>query len=151
MATRSRRLPVQRSEVEYLILADTVEVLNGKLYMMGGGWDALTTPSVETPVPISFACGVSVAWGERDDEHTLQLSIEDLDGIAVEEPLVASFKTGSSPSAERGSAGHVPFGIKGAFTFPNFGTYTIVAVLDGRSEASHKLQFHVRAGGITPR
>ena len=146
MANRSRKLPVDRSEVEYLILADTVEVLNGKLYMMGGGWDSLTAPNLEAPVPISFACGVSVAWGERDDEHALQLSIEDLDGAPVAEPLLASFKTGSSPLAERGSRGHVPFAVKGAFTFPSYGTYALVAVLDSREDSVRRLQFHVRGG-----
>lgn len=129
-----------------MILADTVEVLNGKLYMMGGGWDTVGAQKIEAPVPISFACGVRVAWGERDDEHTLQLGVEDLDGVAVEEPLIASFKTGSSPLAERGSPGHVPFAVKGAFTFPKFGTYAIVAQLDGRVDTVRKLQFHVRAG-----
>lgn len=150
MASRSRRLPVQRSEVEFLILADAVEVLNGKLYMMGGGWDSIAAANIEGPIPVAFACGVSVPWGERDDEHTLQIGVEDLDGTAVEAPLMASFKTGSSPLAERGSAAHVPFAVKGAFTFPKHGTYAIVAQLDGREETVRRLQFHVRAGATRP-
>ena len=29
-------------EIEWLILADEAELVNGKLYMMGGGWDRIT-------------------------------------------------------------------------------------------------------------
>jgi hypothetical protein len=151
MASRSKRLPAEKSEIEYLILADAVEVLNGKLYMMGGGWDSISAGSIESAVQISFACGVSVAWGERDDEHSLQLSVVDLDGTPVETPLVAGFKTGSSPLAERGSFGHVPFAVKGSFTFPKHATYSIVAELDGRPDSVRKLQFHLRPPGSGPR
>ena len=33
------------TSIEWLILADAAEVVGGKLYLMGGGWDRLTVNS----------------------------------------------------------------------------------------------------------
>ena len=32
-------------KIDYLILADWAEVINGKIYLQGGGWSAITPTS----------------------------------------------------------------------------------------------------------
>lgn len=138
------RIPVERTTVEYLILADSAEALNGKLYLMGGGWDSVTVTDIGRPVPMAIACGVNVPWSETDDAHELSLAITDQDGREVAPRLQASFKTGRSPNLERGHPVHVPFAIKAELQFPDAGTYVISATVDDNAETRRKLAFHLR-------
>lgn len=139
------RIPVERTTVEYLILADSAEALNGKLYLMGGGWDSVTVTDIARPVPIAIACGINVPWSETDNAHELSLAITDQDGKEVAPRLQASFKTGRSPNLERGHPAHVPFAIKAELVFPVAGTYVISATVDDNAETRRKLAFHIRA------
>jgi len=138
------RLPVEKTTVEYLILADSAEALNGKLYLMGGGWDSMSVTDISRPVPMAIACGVNVPWVDTDDMHVLSLAIADQDGKEVAPRLQASFKTGRSPDLERGQPTHVPFAIKAELVFPGAGTYVISATVDDNLEARRKLAFHIR-------
>ncbi len=49
----------EKMEIEWLILADAAEIVNGKLYMMGGGWNRITANS-ELPLTKSFGISISV-------------------------------------------------------------------------------------------
>jgi hypothetical protein len=145
-ATRRRRpgIPVEKTAVEYLILADFAEALGGKLYLMGGGWDSVKVADFSRPVPMSIACGISVPWNATDDEHRLTLAITDQDGVTVAPELQASFKTGRSPQLERGHPAHVPFAIKAELLFPGAGTYVVAATVDGDETSRRKFAFHIR-------
>jgi hypothetical protein len=147
---RRARLPVDRTTVEYLVLADAVEALGGKLYMMGGGWDTMHVRNIEQPVPMSIACGILVPWAETDDDHTLTITTEDQDRNQVAPPLTVTFKTGRSANLERGAPTHVPFAIKAEFVLPTLGTYVIRATVDARPEGGRSTAFSVRqATGAT--
>lgn len=60
--SRASRLPVAHADVEFLILADRAEVLNGKLYMMGGAWDHVFATNLEGSIPLHIACGVLIPY-----------------------------------------------------------------------------------------
>ncbi len=131
-----------------MILADAVEVLNGKLYLMGGGWDAIFVPALQSPVTLSIACGVNVTYNETDDEHSLSVAVRDLDGIAVGQPITLSFRTGRSPMLARGASTHVPIAIKAAYPFSRYDEYVIAAAVDDRHES--RLSFFVRTPPGSP-
>lgn len=67
--------------VEWIIMADSAEVVNGKLYLMGGGWDRLI---VNQPFPfqqvISIAVSFSVGWDETNIRQPMEIRIEDMEG-----------------------------------------------------------------------
>ncbi len=149
--SRQARLALPRSGVEYLILADAVEALNGKLYMMGGGWDQIHVQTLDVVVPLQIACGVNVPYNDTDDEHTLTVAVANLDGNAIGPTLNLTFRTGRSPNLARGAATHIPFAIKAGFTFPAYGEYTVVAAVDSRDEDRKRHSFYVKpAPGIGP-
>lgn len=84
--------------VEFFILADHAEAVNGKLYLMGGGWDRVLVPDFSQPVTMSFALGVVVPWHATNVRHTIQLAIEDLDRRRpVDFGLDAGFVAGRPP------------------------------------------------------
>lgn len=140
---RRVRLPIPHVEVEYLITADAAEALNGKLYLMGAGWDTLNTTSFDA-VQLSFACGVIVPWNETDYEHGLSIVIQDAEGVPIAPPLTLSVKSGRSPQLEHGASTHIPFAIKAQLKFPGPGTYTLAAAVDNREDSRRTFQVHVR-------
>lgn len=146
---RRRRQPgmLPTAQPEYLILADTVEALNGKLYMMGGGWDTMQVRDLSRPIPLSFACGVEIPWNVTDDDHTLAIGIRNADGTEIAPPLSVTFRTGRPPTLERGASMHLPFAVKGEFPFPAFGAYTITATVDGAAPG-RVFQFFMRPQGV---
>lgn len=139
---RSTRIPLPRVEVEYLLLADAAEALNGKLYLMGGGWDTISVANFDLPVTISVACGVSVPWNETDDEHTLTIRLQDADGQLIAPDLNATFRTGRAATLPKGAATHAPFAIKAGLKLPGPGSYTFVGIIDNEPQFARRLQFH---------
>jgi len=63
-----------------MLIADSAQVADGKLYILGGGW-SVTGPE---PVPSAVAIKVSVDWHEFNDEHHWELFLEDADGKLVQ-------------------------------------------------------------------
>jgi hypothetical protein len=84
--------------VEFFILADYAEAVNGKLYLMGGGWEQIFVDDFGKPVEISFAVGVLVPWHATNVRHTIQFAIEDMDRKRpVDFKLEAGFVAGRPP------------------------------------------------------
>ncbi len=65
-----------------MMLADAVQAVNGKLYVLGGGW-SITGPE---PVPSAIAVKVEVPWDEGNRKHGFRLALIDGDGQAVRVP-----------------------------------------------------------------
>lgn len=62
-----------------MLLADSAQVADGKLYILGGGW-SVTGPE---PVPCAVAIKVGVDWHEFNVNHHWELFLEDADGQLV--------------------------------------------------------------------
>ena len=148
---RARSQPVPSVEVEYLMTADNAEALNGKLYLMGGGWDRIQASSLDK-VPITFAFGILVPWARTDEAHDVVVSLVDADGNLLLPPLSLGVKAGRSPTMVNGADTHIPFAVKADFSFPGPGSYSLVAHIAGREEARRTFRFDVQqlAGIQTP-
>jgi hypothetical protein len=91
-----------------LLLSDAAEAVNGKLYILGGGW-SVTGPE---PAPMAIAIKIEVPWDQGNVVHKLQLRLVDADGQPVlaesdedEVPLVldADFETGRPAGVKPGT------------------------------------------------
>ena len=91
-----------------ILLADYAEALNGKLYVMGGGW-SVTNPE---PLPMALALKVEVPWDQSNRPHQLSIRLVDADGQAVEQDspegrhpieMGADFEVGRPPGVKHGS------------------------------------------------
>jgi len=69
-----------------MILADAAMVTDNKLSVLGGGWD-FTVPGVPSAIGII----IQVPWDQANRPHTLDVLLEDADGVPV---------TGQSPQGE---------------------------------------------------
>lgn len=62
-----------------MLLADSAQEVNGKLYVLGGGW-SVTGPDLP---PMGLAIKLDVPWLEVGRPHTFRLSLVDADGHPV--------------------------------------------------------------------
>ncbi|MFZ7086507.1 DUF6941 family protein [Curtobacterium sp. RRHDQ10] len=85
-------------------LADSAEAVDGKLYVLGGGWDMVTVrqlPAVQARVALGVL--VHIGWNDTDTEHDIRLHLETEDGALV--PL-ARQAPGLEPGSVIGEMGH---------------------------------------------
>ncbi len=134
--------------IDFLILADRVETLNGKLYMMGGGWEHTFAENLEQPVRISMAIGLLVPWHATNQEHRLGIAVEDSDGQAIDFSIDAGFTAGRPPisGTDAGITQRLNLSIIDVpVPFPKPGGYVIVASLNGKP--SKRVPFRVALVG----
>lgn len=130
-----------------LILADAAQVAEGKLYVMGGGWN------VTGPDPVPFAIGgiIEVPWSETNKKHTFRFELIDLDGNAVmaETPegaqpvaINGGFELGRPPGVRAGSFLPWPFAISGGpMPLPPASHFEWRFSIDGNAHEDWKLAF----------
>ena len=95
-----------------LLLCDFAEAVNGKLYVMGGGWNILFAPG--QPVTMSVAAVIAVPWDRTNQSHQLTLELLTNDGQAVEidgqtVAVTGEFELGRPPGIKPGSSQNAPF------------------------------------------
>jgi len=133
-------------QVEWLILADYVEIIGGKLYLMGGGWDVLTV-NTAFPLarPVGLAAAFSVAWNETNQLHRVEIEFQTDDGQSVGN-VGAQFEVGRPAGVKAGQdqrfqlAANVPLSL----TAP--GTYVIIARIEGQEQ--RRVPFNVITGPL---
>ncbi len=99
----------------FLILADSSEAINGKVYALGAGWNELRLPSLPLEYSFSIALAVDVPWSETNRRHALSLHVQGPDGEVIGEEFTMEFEAGRPPGSVEGadqrivvSLGHQP-------------------------------------------
>lgn len=99
-----------------LMLADSAQAVNGKLYILGGGWTVIGP----NPVPSAIAVQVLVPWDLTNAKHKMRLELLDTDGKPVtldtpvgEQPIVIEneFEVGRPPGTKPGTPLDISFAI----------------------------------------
>lgn len=138
-----------------LLLADWAEVLNGKLYVMGGGW----TETGPAPAPSALATIIEVSWDETNREHTAKFQLVDSDDQPVMIPVptgpqrvevTAKFDVGRPPGSLPGSSFNVPMAmILGPLPLPPGKVYVWRCSIDDQTAESWAVTFRTRV--VQPR
>ncbi len=89
-----------------MVLCDAVEQVNGKLYILGGGWTHVAT----TGASVSMGLGVIIAvpWTDANRRHPISVALMDDDGHPVtmgdqEVRNEGQFEIGRPPGTKPGS------------------------------------------------
>lgn len=129
-------------EIDFLLLADRAEAVNGKLYMMGGAWNRMWTQDIGQPSPLSFAIGILVPWNATNIQHQMALWIEDKDGVSVGFRADVGFAAGRPPYADQGEVQRVVLALPSVpVAFPAYGMYVAKATING--ETKKRVEFRV--------
>ncbi len=98
-----------------MILADYAQAAEGKLNILGGGWN-ITTGGV----PSALAILLEIPWDRTNERHQFRIELVDADGNAVigmgpdgEGPIVLAggLEVGRPPGIKRGTPIPVPLAI----------------------------------------
>jgi hypothetical protein len=132
--------------VDFVMLANHVEVVNGMLYVSGGGWTdhRRPIPPAGNPPPLShlgIAASVLVPWNETNQPHVLTVQIEDEDAKAILK-IEGHLNVGRPPNLPPGSSQPVMFGFPLDLQFPHAGTYRIVAYIDDGEQKHWPFRVH---------
>ena len=131
-------------EVEWIILADAAEVVNNKLYVIGGGWENLT---VNSTLPHLYPCAIAAAfrvpWNETNQQHNVEIAIDNQDGQELLK-VEGQVEVGRPPGIPLGSAQRVQMAIKLGLPIEQFGTYGIIARIEG--EERRRVAFNIVPG-----
>lgn len=134
-------------EIEFLIIADAVEAVNRKLYMMGGGWDRWTSPTYPSPMRLGIAVGLLVPWDETNERHRLRLSVIDGDGKPVIPEIHGEIEVGRPPGMAPGSKQRALLTINAGFPLPRPGPYEVVVTAPAGEEKRVAFEAVLPAGG----
>ena len=130
-----------------MLLADAVQAVHGKLYILGGGWSVMGPQPTQTAIAIK----IEVPWDQADLPHTWRLELLDSDGRPVlldtdaegrPVEMKGEFKVGRPPGLKPGTPLDVPLALTfGALPVPPGGRYVWRLTIDGRSEDDWRLAF----------
>jgi len=133
-----------------MLIADSSQVADGKLYILGGGW-SVTGPE---PVPSAVAIKVAVDWHEFNSPHHWELILEDADGklVQFETPegtqtieVRGDFSTTTPDDVPQGTPVDVPIAVNfGPIPLAPASRFTWRLVIDGESLPGASVSFTTR-------
>lgn len=126
-------VPLHISEpvaAEWVILADHAEVLNNKVYLMGGGWDNLTVEALPKPFRLALAVAFSVPWNETNKVHTLEIELRTEDGASLVR-VEGQLEVGRPPGIRPGQRQRIQIAATVDLIFESLGTYEVIAGVVG--------------------
>ncbi|HEY7565583.1 MAG TPA: hypothetical protein VIA81_11720 [Acidimicrobiia bacterium] len=133
--------------VDFAMLADAVQAVQGKLFILGGGWDTLYVGSFPARHPsLAIALRLKVPWSSASATLRIGVELQDADGASmlpggqVVHPVNLSRR---GPPMDRADIGLVR-----SFTFNNLmferpGDYSFVISID--DDVLTRLRFMVRS------
>jgi hypothetical protein len=116
-------------QIEFVILADAVQVQNGRLFLMGGGLSLWR--SGVYPIQALMGVGVSIVvdWSEAGagKHYPLNITIADEANIPIMPAINAQFQVGVPQEVPKGAPLRVPFAMMGPVPIPRPGRYAVSA------------------------
>lgn len=131
--------------MDVALLADSVQAVRGKLFILGGGWDTLWVrgfPARHPSLAIGLRLRIPTSW--HSDEMKLSVELQDADGKSVfPQPLSQSLRLPTNQDPRT-----TDIGLVRSFTFNNLvfakeGSYSFVISVD--DDPVSRLRFSVRA------
>jgi hypothetical protein len=134
-----------------LLLADSAQVSEGKLYILGGGW-SVTGP---LPTPSAVAIKIDVPWDGANVVHRFELQLLTADGPPVKLPTVGGleeeikvegdFEVGRPPGLRPGTPIDVPLAVNiGPMPLPPDSRYVWKLSIDGDTNELWQVAFSTR-------
>lgn len=116
-------------EVEWIVLADSAEVINSKLYALGAGWEVVNLGALPAIHTFAIAVVFKVPWNGTNQAHDLEVCLLDPDGIELLK-IDGQLEVGRPPGMNPGSAQRLPVSFTVSHQFDKPGPYSVVARVD---------------------
>jgi hypothetical protein len=115
-------------QVTTAMLADAAAVLEGKLYVHGGGWDVIYSNQVPaTHAAMALVLVFKLDWHEAHENLPLAIQVQDEDRQGSILSGKAIMRAGIPPLAQKGAPLYHAFAqMFYGLQFPNYGRYTLI-------------------------
>ncbi len=133
-------------EVDFAILADSAQVVGGKLYVLGGAFDTINSkkaPIIHSAMSLAFRLLFDA--GEVDRTHNLEIVILDEDGKQIAKaggPLMVKRNPNKPAGWKQGFLGVLNFA---NLKFEKFGDYNLNIMFNNTSVKSITLRIHEKS------
>lgn len=129
MAERKRQrasggLPAEQIEIDFVLLADFAQAANGKLTVVGAGWNILNAAQYPWPLQFGLGMGFLVPWSETNRRHNFTFKIQQSEGKELGGGG-GDFEIGRQAGIRPGMVQRVVIGISGQVQIEGPGTYEI--------------------------
>lgn len=139
MSSGTEQIPdIEEIEIDFLIVADWAETVNGKLYIQGAAWDRkLQTSPDGRRFAFAIAAGILVPWHLTNQEHSFCLTLESGDGHPVGQGITGGFTMGRPAKAYPGQRLRTPLaGGIDLSNVPELGAHIVRLTVNGNVEKS---------------
>ena len=127
-------------QIHALLLADSAQAVDGKLYILGGAWNMLRFPEFPASIMVGIAVAIDLEWTETNQRHHLDIHFEDADGHEMDPHVGADFEAGRPPGAIPGADLRIVLAVNGPLNIPAPGQYAAVASVSGSELARSRFQ-----------
>lgn len=131
--------------LEWLVLADAAQLIGGKLFLLGGGWETMMVNTLPVQHQMALALAFDVTWNETNHKHQFEVKIQDQDGNERAK-IQGAFEVGRPPGIPAGQSQRFQLVVPANLVFEQLGTYEIRVIL--QDEEQHPVRFHVAAGPL---
>lgn len=110
--------------IQHALIADYAEIVNGKLYLMGGAWDMIHLREAPGHVRMAFAVGLQVDWEETNQAIPIVVHVEDDDAHELAR-IEGQVQVGRPAALPPGSRQMAQMAVNLATNVPAFGGYRV--------------------------
>jgi hypothetical protein len=114
-------------ELEYVVIANHAEAINGLLYLQGAGWTDIQQPVGANGqlgiVHFGMAVSILVGWNETNRRFPLKLVVVHEDGAELAPPVYAQIEAGRPPGLPEGSDIRSVIALNAEAQFQRLGRY----------------------------
>lgn len=123
--------------VDCFLIADSAQVADGKLFILGGGWERLTVQNLPVNRNIDIATRIVVSWTETNRPLSFELQLVTEDGEALlSPPATPSVTVGRPVHLRDGSDQAVPLVLKvNGVSLKQAGRYAFILTFEGEEVA----------------
>ena len=126
---RTSALRPERVEIDFVILADFAQAAQGKLNLVGGGWNLHHAKQYPSNLPFGVGIGILVPWSLTNRKFSFKFVI-----MAEGAEMGAGggdFEVGRQPGIPPGMVQRVVVGFSGQIQLPQPGTYELIVSTSG--------------------
>ena len=121
----SSGLPREAIEIDFVILGDYAQAVQGKLNLIGGGWNTHNADQYPSALPFGIGIGILVPWSLTNRTHRFELVIKGSEGADLVRGG-GEFEVGRDAGIPAGMTQRFTLGISGQLQVPEPGTYEII-------------------------
>jgi hypothetical protein len=146
---RSPETPSE-TRIEFVMLCDSAQTQDGKLYVLGGGWSTTLrqvappgSPSPAPPNQFAIAASFLIDWNDANQPIGISVAIEHQDERPPLFAVQAQITAGRPPHTTPGDPLRALMTLPMLIQFPEAGSYCVRARMEG-APAEEVIRFQVK-------